>query len=589
MMSRNPIRRVLLLSLLGAPVLVQADVYTVGTGAGCTHANVQGAVDAAALHAGADEIRLTMPVGGFVAQAVVIGDQSLRVTGGFGSCSASTPIGYTRLSGIGAPAAAVVSVVGRRGSSDVQLERLELVGGDNTAGSGGGLRFATTGVVSITSSYIAENNAARGGGIGIEGPAGAAGTRLRIGDGVVVRDNRAQSGGGIHVFQAALEIDGLRTSVRDNRAVYAGGSSGRGGGIAVIGTSEALAASIDIGSGGDDHAGNVVSNFARRGAGLYVEGHVSARLFTTDVKRPLRVERNDASEYGGGIYAHRAPAMVEVWDGVFGYNHAAFGGAALFAADGAVMKIRSSRDGSAPAHAIACAATGPCSHIVGNNSVNGPVPKTGAAVLVMNRDFDASSHVEIDATWIRNNVGASLFGDNCEVGTNPQDCFGPMTIALTNSLVAPNVDVSAVTTIRRYGLFTCVFCTIADIHGPATSEVLPWLFDTNGILQLHGTIVWEPLRSLLGVGNPAALLVRDVIVSDASALPVQPDIRTVDPLFVAPAAADYHLSQQSPALDSAPPPPVTWLDLDGAARVRDLPWLPDRSGAADLGAYEVRL
>lgn len=572
--------------LLGAPVLAHASLYTVGSGVGCSHSTLQGAVDAAALHAGADEIHLTMPVGGFTAQAVTIESQPLVVIGGFANCNATVPTGHTRLSGAGAPSAAVVSVVGRRAAANVRLERLELVDGDNTAGSGGGLHFATSGVVAIANSLIAGNDANAGGGIGVEGPAGAAKTRLRIGDNVVVRDNRAFYGGGIHVFQAALEIEGMRTGVRGNTAVYSGGDSGRGGGIAVIGTSAALSASADIGSGGDERVGNLVGNVARRGAGLYVDGHASARLFMTDLKRAPRVEWNVAQEYGGGIYAHRAPATVEVWDGAIGHNHAEFGGGALYAEDGAVMKIRSARDGSAPATAVPCLGARPCSRIFGNESMNGAIPKTAAVVLVMNRERDSDSHVEIDAAAISDNVGASLFGDNCEVDTPAADCSAPMTIALTNSLVAPNADAGTVATIRRGARFMCAWCTVADVHGSLTPEASQGLFETNGLLQLHGTIVWEPLRNLLGTQGPAALLVHDVIVHDAGALPSRPDIRSDDPLFAAPAAGDYRLSPSSPALDSAPAPPTAWLDLDGAARVTDLPGVIDLAGPTDLGAYE---
>ena len=64
-----------------------------------------------------------------------------------------------------------------------------------------------------------------------------------------------------------------------------------------------LAASADIGSGGDQRIGSIVGNTAGRGGGLYVEGHAWARLYTSDIKRPVRVEWNKAWHFGGGIYA----------------------------------------------------------------------------------------------------------------------------------------------------------------------------------------------------------------------------------------------------------------------------------------------
>lgn len=567
--------------LLGVPVAAFANTYTVGSGTGCTHASLQAAVAAAAINPGSDEIRLTMPASGFTAQAVVIDGQVLRVVGGFTSCLAATPTGRTRLDGSGAPAAAVISVVGRK-SVDVSLERLELFGGDNTAGSGGGLYVGTTGLVSLKEMLVAGNVARVGGGIGVEGPAGDRKTRLRIGDGVVVRANRADSGGGIHVLQAALEMDGLRTSVQGNDAAYS--DSGRGGGIALVGTSPTLAASADIGSGGDERIGSIVGNTAGRGGGLYVEGHAWARLYTSDIKRPVRVEWNKAWHFGGGIYAQGAPAMVEVWDGWLRNNHAETGGGALLAEDGAVMKLRSARDGSAPVAAVPCWGVQPCTRITDNESMNGTIPKTSAVVMVINRDAAVTSHVEIDAAQLSGNTGASLFGDNCEVVTPWEECAAPKVIALTNSLIAPNVDTPTVVSIYNYTWFTCVSCTIADIHGIVTPEASPGLIETNGVLTLAGTIVWEPLRPLLGVQVPAAIQARDLILHDLGGFPAQPDIRNLDPRFLG--AGDYHLDPSSPALDGAVPPPTTFLDLEGAPRVTDLPWVVDFTGPVDLGAYE---
>jgi hypothetical protein len=54
----------------------------------------------------------------------------------------------------------------------------------------------------------------------------------------------------------------------------------------------------------------------------------------------------------------------------------------------------------------------------------------------------------------------------------------------------------------------------------------------------------------------------------------------VDPLLVNPAAGDYHLKPNSPAIDTADPTATATPDLDGTTR--------PQGARADIGAYEYK-
>ena len=124
-----------------------------------------------------------------------------------------------------------------------------------------------------------------GGGRGGTGTAGGGihlrnSTEVQIGDGVTVRDNEAESGGGVYIEGGeGVIVDGV---VRRNDAFGDGTDSGEGGGIHITGDgSHTVFATID-------------DNTARDGGGVYVFGG-SGHLIDAGITN------NSATAWGGGV------------------------------------------------------------------------------------------------------------------------------------------------------------------------------------------------------------------------------------------------------------------------------------------------
>ncbi|MEO8673197.1 MAG: hypothetical protein ABI411_17920 [Tahibacter sp.] len=560
-----------------------ANVYTVGPGggfAGCTHATVQAAVNAAAANPGPDEIRIAIGSTGYTNQAIVVNGQDLSLSGGFADCQPLAPVGRTRLSGAGGVAAAVLKIQSTGGTPvAVDLRGLELVDGDNTAigASGGGLRIEDLVTVHLDDSRIAGNHAFYGAGVSIEGPLGAASTRLFVGGNVQIEDNSTvgagSSGGGVDVRQAYLSLSGTGTVVRRNGAIS------EGGGIHVRGSAANRLASVDIVSGGAGSDGIVSGNSAAgTGGGLHVGNFSTVRLYTSDTAHPVSVSHNSA-DYGGGIYATSASASVLLWDGILDGNSGQQGGGALLADQGAHISMQPGGRDGAPAGSVACPANNPCNLLISNNDSNS---RPGSVAMLRNSDPSAVSTIALASTIISANRGASLFAQRCATPAQPALCTSPASMSISNSRITSNVPAGGLVDVVYGATFICDLCTISQTGGASTEP----LFIINGPLYLSRSIIWEPGRDVIGFETPAPLGAFALLLHDTADFPQQADIRTGDPRFAAPGVGNFHLAANSPALDSSSAIDAPDMDLDALARVVDQSGVPNRAGPMDLGAYE---
>lgn len=573
-----------LLAVLGS-IDAHANVYTVGpasTNGNCTHRTLQAAVDAAAAHAGPDEIRIYRNGDGYTAQAVVVNNQALTISGGFSSCEPLAPVGRTRLSGEGGTAAPVLTIRTSNGTPvDVQLRGLELVRGDQSVAgvSGGGLLVEAAGTVTLSDSRIAENQAPRGSGIAVVNT-GFASMTLDIGDNVQVEKNGAafrEIGGGIFVYQATLRLGGIDTVVRNNVANI-------GGGIAVWSENVSLPALADIRSGGGPPDSVINGNVANAtGGGLWVDGNSTVRLYTTDAGRPVGLVGNHA-QLGGGIYAQGGGVRIQMWEGALIGNVADSRGGALYVGNGAYVGV-GRYDESAPAGTVSCASTTPCALVIDNRAGSESVRLDGAVASLQNTDTELSSMVYLQSMLIAGNVGASLFHESgCT-----SNCSAGRIVLAVNSLIASNPESTALVSMGIGSTFACYLCTI---NGTGTGATTP-LFETSGALDLGASILWEPGRDVIGSVLPSHLSAHELLVHDASDFSMSPGairaIRVGNPRFVALEAGDFNLAAGSPALDIARVYDVPEVDLAGNARVVDQPGVPDHDGPLDLGAFERAL
>jgi hypothetical protein len=194
----------------------------VGTGAGCTHANLTSALNALEGQTGTHNVRINkgvyaVPDG--VAYTPTVNQTAVFMEGGYSDCLAGAPSGDPTLdanravfNGAGGFAGPVLilQIYGRVGS--FQLRRIALTGGDATTDtpgtdyyeSGGGLIVRGQASVLLGLGMSIRNNAAiNGGGIALAGSnlsdLGSARVDLFIDEGAEIRNNTASDrGGGIY-------------------------------------------------------------------------------------------------------------------------------------------------------------------------------------------------------------------------------------------------------------------------------------------------------------------------------------------------------------------------------------------------------
>lgn len=546
-----------------------------GTAGGCTHTDVQAAIDAAAANPGPDEIRLVRnSAPGYTVQALVIDGQDLTLIGGLPDCAATTPNGRTWLSGAGGVAAPVIAIRSDMGTPlQIRLEGLGLQGGDSEGpNAGGGLAIRARGDFVLSHSDILGNSAPMGAGIGIFGAEGDGATRVTLGDSVTIAGNiysgdSPSLGGGISVQGADLSLCGNDTSLQWNRAF-------NGGGIWIAGVSAQWPARLDLCAANLPSRPVLENNSAARGGGLQVQAYATVRIYTRDAERPLRISRNRA-EYGGAIDASGPTAKVDLWDVHVAGNFGDREGGAFTLFDGAQIGVSPATSPDAPPGAAVCA-DHRCNTLADNWS--DPVQGLGGTVAALaTLPNTAPPRLRIDNALITRNVGTSLFSAiQLEPGATT-----PAQISLRNSVIAANPQAAYGISVNDGSEFICDLCTIAYNGLESTGGAL---IVSNGPVRLRRSIIWEPGRDLFAV-TPGNLSAQSLLVHDNADLAAQSDIRVGNPRFVDD-AGDFHLRPDSPALDSAAADETPATDLDGNPRARDLADVPDRLGVVDLGAYE---
>ena len=545
----------------------RAAIYVVGADAGCTHATLQAAINAAEANAGADTVRVTRSAS-YVQQALVLTTaQQVELVGGFATCSQATSDGIlTLVNGAGGVTEPVMRITVSTGGV-VSLRHLTLSGGDEEdLGYGGGIFFRGDGSLQISNSIIRSNVAGYGGGIYAEGTGTNA--ELIIGANVTISSNTARySGGGIFV-------DGIKMSMREQDSVIAfntangGAGSGFGGGL-VLRSRDNLHAHALIGGGGsDDGFGTIFGNRARYGGGVAIIGGDGADadaqldLYTSQADRRTVIRQNVATVAGGGLYVQTALSVgppllfadssAYVWNADIVGNSAPEGAASHLSQSQVGAGLFVNDFGNAPVGAVSCPIDQPCGSITGNRAqmedgqpTSGAVIFNGTGFVGLNRNSLSRGGVLISG----NRGGRVLVGG---------------ALSMRNVLIVDNEVGQQLLRSRSNGTILIDSTVAGNTIGAA--QVL----EVEDSISLRGSIIWQPGKtSLTQIGGDRT--VHSSIASEVNSLGGAPGAIIAAPRFLDPARGDYRLRAASPAVDFAPAVDGNDGDAHGLPRDQRIP------------------
>ena len=581
---------------LNAPSAL-ANIYTVGSGAGCTHATIQAAINAADATSSnvADEIRLSG--GSFTGQQLVVSVEAahgaLAINGGFADCTSTvpTPGAHSVISG---PSALTGNPVIRvADTADLTLRNLEIREGNG----GGGLVLETgagtaTSHITLDNTLVANNTSADGGGMRIanNNPATPP-SRMRvelIGNSSVAFNVASVRGGGIACNNARLEMRNYAI-VRENIVGTAGFSGSLdGGGI------HAVDCELDISAIGPAGIGALYRNSAAlqgRGGGLYLSGvRARADFYPVVAGESVVVQGNRARE-GGGIAVADGARLNMYGNSFLLDNLADVSGGALWVAPASALGaetsvlVQSALDG-APEGAAACPSPEFCAGIYFNRAIDPAGNAMSGGVLEVAAGGEGTAQVDLRGVRIMSNRGFSLVSQEST----------PSRVSINGSLIAENrVDGSFAAFISASssnGLVLSASTVVNNLFTNPSSLVFGTgttcdpQDDAVGV-HLRRSIIWQPGHGLLFTlfDPPQANCFTHLIANDFGWLDTAPDRLAIDPQFVNVSSGDYHLASTSPALDFAPAFPDDVV-LGLGPRAINLPAVSDRFGPQDLGAFE---
>ena len=519
------------------PARPTADL-TVGNG--CTYATIGAAITAAnpgdtLLIEGGRTFaeNLTIPI-------------SLTLQGGYNGC-ASGSTARTTIDG-----SASNSVIRVQYGLEVTLENLDITNG-STGMEGGGIQFALnsgTGLLNLAHVDVYGNTGRWGGGIWIGQNAEVVGTDVEIYDNTAttygggvrlyggratfsnhsnIRGNSAPSGSGVYGtlqsgFAPSLSLPSS-TDVYDNQALTGDGS---GGGVYMREGSLSLAECSDI-----------LSNDAIAGGGAYL---ITSTL--TINGSCSEIQNNTAAGDGGGVYAQGSTInlddQADLYSNDAGTDGTGSGGGAFLDdsnlwSDKASIRFNTADDFGGGVYATNGSIVdmdlgsynclgARCSRL-SNNTIN---DFGGGGVYANN------STVDLRNTFIEDNV-ANLGG-----GVYAQ---GSTVYAYNNLFAANNSTGGTGDGVRLYtgSNMSGNGNTLAhnDAGGAGTGQAIG-IYNAN--LTLGCSIIWGHAGSIDLAGQ-------NVTYSDIEGGYAGTGNLDVDPLFVNPAADDYHLQNTSPVID----------------------------------------
>jgi hypothetical protein len=576
------------------PACAAATTYAVGSGAGCTHATVQEAINAAVIDTGSGPhlIKLTtgtisVPNGLTLHNAVT----DIIIEGGYSSC-AGTLGSNTRtvLDAAGGADGTVLDIryFGAPASRSIHLSRLDITGGTGESGifdssEGAGLELRGNLQVFLEqATHVRDNRANRGAGILIQGGPGFVDLTLR--DQSSISGNiAATDGGGVWCYNLGV-IELYDASVDFNQA-------GRDGGGIWLGTQCALIAGSPFSPPGEivlldnNSAGTIYGG--RGGAVFYQSSLAGPATYELDLQgtptSPILLINNRAmcnaspcasgSGEGGAIYAeglaaHSVPMSVK--DTTFYNNSAGLSGSAISVKRGVRLALAGS--------AARCNGLGfgLCSAVVGGDTTAIDVfdnVSTSPAV---------ASSVDIRRTRFTANAGRNVI--NAFAWYNNAALLAVVDSIFDNNTVGALIDSDYFAYDFRYT--TVVANTLIGSTIPGVFGWYPHNGTDTGYVTLDGSIIWQPgakvMYSPADASRYHASHFGCLLVNNLAGVQDPGPVRTANPQL----DANFVPGPTSPALDVCNGGLDTELDAYGTHRPVDQSGIPNALGPYDLGAVE---
>ncbi len=484
----------------------------------CEYETIQSALDAALANGPDLDYVFVTNTSSYTNQALVVGNQSVLIEGGYDDCDLSSPGPSASI--VGDYAHSVIDIqTGPSSGREITLRHLDLSGGD--APFGGAVHILGTAYVLIEGVAMHDNKATYGGGIS------SAQAILAIGKDVAILNNTARRlGGGMYLQGGTVRIQNDRTTIGSNLAQYdpANLPSGLGGGI-----------------------------YGTRFGTTPLDILISPWQYQAGDPRPpisgLSISNNRADDRGGGVYLDGPSVSLIAKETSLTSNSAANSGGAVFMYNGSNLQM--SRDFPGSPAVPQCANYLQC-NVIRGNSVD-PHSNYVAAGGAINVQVGTVRLIQTAVLQNSADAGSAINAGSIAGAPNP-----PNTIRLQGALISRNncvhssnfqpcstINMSAGADMR------ISYSTLADnIHASGSSPMEIYSYSGAGSSL---TLLSSILQSAAGVPivfqGGATSYQTDCVISSNSALTMGTRSQVGVPGFNNPAKFDYRLRSKSLATD----------------------------------------
>ena len=179
------------------------------------------------------------------------------------------------------------------------------------------------------------------------------GTTFTMNDNAVIKNNVADSGGGIHLYSTSsisTMIMNGNSLITSNRSLNTGGGiycAGNGTGVLIMNNDSTITMNVTESGGGlyavntlftmNDHA-KITYNQAETGGGIFVTNN---NIFT--MNDDTYISNNTANGTGGGVFVNQYNNMIMNGDSLIKNNSAGTNGGGIYQAFGTKLEIKSGR------------------------------------------------------------------------------------------------------------------------------------------------------------------------------------------------------------------------------------------------------